>query len=75
MGVRKNCIMRSFIICAFEVLLRWSNQGRWDRIGCMKNKWNAYRCFVGIAQGKGLSGISRFRIDINVKIDIEQPGS
>jgi hypothetical protein len=29
---------------------------------------------VGTAQGKGLPGISRFRIDINDKIDIKEPG-
>jgi hypothetical protein len=48
---------------------------RWmSHVGCMENKRNAYRCFVGTAEGKGLHGISRFRIDINVKIDSKEPG-
>lgn len=43
-------------------------------VTCIENKINAYKSFVRTADGKRLRGVSRFKIDIIVKIDIGEPG-
>jgi hypothetical protein len=43
-------------------------------VTCVENKINAYRSFLGTADGKGQLGVSGFKIVINVKIDVGEPG-
>jgi hypothetical protein len=52
-----------------------SRRIKWMRhVTCIENKINVYKSFVRTTDEKGLLGISRFKIDMNVKIAIGEVG-